>query len=154
MKKQSRGEPTRNEVAPVNHLVERVQFACVVKTGKDEGGETEHVKVAGLVRASAAEVDEEADGEVGHADQILPGDGESTNRFTDDHRSGDIDATAPHQIGRFRPGAYISQALWNIARVVDRRRLNRDQYVIRSDARAIRRTVGEDAQSANLLLPL
>ena len=60
---------------------------------------------------------------------------------------------APHHVGRLRPRADISQALRHVAGVVDRRRLNRFENVVRPDARPIRRTVRQHSQGTTCFCP-
>ena len=73
MQEQGRGEPARDQIAPVNDLIEGVQLAGVVEAGKDKGSETENIKMPGFIGAAAAEINKQADGEIDSADQILPG---------------------------------------------------------------------------------
>src|ERR1019366_8292540 len=52
-----------HQVPEINHLIEVVELAGIVKAQRDEARQTQNIKVPGLVRAAPPEVDEQPDNE-------------------------------------------------------------------------------------------
>ena len=101
MQKKSRREQTGQHVAEQDDRIEAVQLAGVVERRKDERNQTEHVKMPRLLRRSAAEVDEQPDDQISHADQILIDHRQVAGDLCDDYGCLEFDAGCC--LLRFRP---------------------------------------------------
>src|SRR5579863_8992802 len=99
MQEQRGREPASDQVAPVDRHVERIELAGVMEPVNDEGNEAENIKVPGLIRAAAAEVNEETDDQICGSDEILRSDGKAARRFANNDRDGYFDARAPDDVG-------------------------------------------------------
>src|ERR1019366_224379 len=71
MQEQRGCQQARHQVPEINHLIEVVELAGVVKAQRDEARQTQNIKVPGFVRAAPPEVDEQPDDEVCGPHRVL-----------------------------------------------------------------------------------
>ena len=71
MQEQGGRQEARHQVPEINHLVEIVELAGVVKAQRDEAGQAQNIKVPGLLRAAPPEVDEQPDDQVRGPHRVL-----------------------------------------------------------------------------------
>src|SRR4051812_48294305 len=96
-----------------------------------------------FIGAAAPEIDEQSYGEISQADQILPADGDASDRLAHNNRRGNVDdlsrlvAGPAHHIGGFCPSSDIGQAARHVAGVRYWPRLNGFQDVVGANARPV-----------------
>ena len=71
MQEDRRRKDTGRDIAPVNDLVEIIQFARVVERRENKAHQAEQQEVQRFRRVAAAEINKQSDREIRQADQIL-----------------------------------------------------------------------------------
>ncbi len=122
-------QPPGDQISPVDDLVEVVELAGVVKAGKDEGDQAEQEEVPRLLRAAAAKIYKEPDGEIGRPHQILKIDRRIVRGLAHDDFGGELDAVSAHDIVLRRPGAHARQNARDIQSLCNRGGVDPDQHV-------------------------
>ncbi len=158
MEKQRGRQPTGHQVAPVHHLVERVQLARVMEAGKNKRGQTENIKMAGLRSTAPPEVNKQANRHIRRADQILIGKRHAARHLADINRRRDVvnHGLAVHSltseiVNRLSPGANGSQGPGYVVGARDCLTLNGAQAVALADARPFSRAVGRHPRGNNAI---
>ncbi len=140
------GEQTRANVGVIHHLVETRQLAGVVRTEKDEREQAKHIEVQGLVRAAAAEIDKEADQQVGAADAILIQHQSIEGNLPYDHCHRKLGTAAAQQVAGEVPGADAGQMHRDFDGMLDGDILDALEDVADVDAGVRPGTAGSDIQ--------
>ena len=92
MQEDAGGEKTAGHIAPVDHLVEIIQFAREVKSRKYERGQAQNVEMQRPLGTTSPEVDEQANPQVSQADQILIVEGRIAGLLANAHIGAERDA--------------------------------------------------------------
>ncbi len=71
MQKDGRSDNAGDDVTPINHLIEIIKLARVMKTGSNEGKQAKQEEVERLGRARPPVIHEQADEQPGDADPVL-----------------------------------------------------------------------------------
>src|SRR5579862_3704836 len=100
---------------------------------KDKAGQAEDVEMQRPGSASAPEVDEQSDGQVGHADDVLVEDGRIPLGLADNDVGLELDAAALDSILRLVPSSQPRQHLGRVYGVLDLDTVNRNQPVADSE---------------------
>jgi hypothetical protein len=119
MQEHGRRHQTGGQVAEVDDFVECVELPGVVEAKEDEGRQAQHIKVPRLLRAAAAEVDEQADHQVGESHQVLIGDGQIQRHFPHDDGGVDLHPKAADVINGLAPRADAHQHLSDVGGIGD-----------------------------------
>jgi hypothetical protein len=105
MQEHGRRHEAGDQVPEIDHLIEIVQLAGVVKTERDEARQTQNIKVPGLVRAAPPEVDEQPDDEIRGPHRVLIQD-PPVQRLLRHYQGGcQFHTPALHAVLRAAPGA-------------------------------------------------
>ena len=144
MQEQCGRQESRHQISQINDFVEIVQLARVVEREQDEAGHAQDEKVQRARSASAAEVDEQSDGQIHGADRVLIKDGGIALGLADDDVAGDLDAVVQNLVLDFFPGAEPRQHRRDIQRALDGEVGDRNQAVALMDSGLLAGTSGGD----------
>ena len=147
-------EQAGGDVGKVDELVEIVELAGVVETGQDERNQAEDVEMAGLGCVQPAEINEQSDGQVGDADNVLVETGRIGYRLADDHLGFGFHVMAAEDVLGAGVGAQPDQDLGDLDGAFDGRAVDADQNVARADAGVFGRTVALDVERHNAFAAL
>ncbi len=138
-------QPSGDQVAPIDHLVERVETTGGMETAENKGSQAEDVKMAGFVGAATPEVDEDTDRKVRQTHQILVGQNNAPGCFGDHNGGCCLHAVACKTIDSLGPGAPGSKEAGHIFGGVNGRAFDGAQHVVHVYPGAESRPVGNDA---------
>ncbi len=119
MQEHGRRHQAGGQVAEINDLVECIELPGVVEAKEHERGQAQNIKVPRLLRAAAAEINEQADHQVGKSDQVLVGDGQIQGHFPHDDSGVEVHAAAADVIDGLAPRPDAHQHLSDVGGILD-----------------------------------